>query len=735
MDIRDQIMSAFQVEHREQVAGIRAILASLNLDAALTGDVRLDDAFRMAHTLKGGARVCELREIEVIGHHMESLFARIREGTLRLSNEVRCSLEHSLDAIEDWMAARTSEKSPPAPTAALAELEQILAIEPKNQSPEGLTQTPTARDLPAEAAAPATGPETLRIESGQLDGVLRASDSFVLVNAECDRVSAELRRLKASVDELQRSSAALFQIHANAMRGMAADPRIASIAEHVERQLQDVRRMVRQQRSLSEAQRSATSALQDASARLHESVQAARMAPAGEVLQGLGSAVRILARDEGKEVEFVAEGLDLRVDRMVLQQLKDALLHVLRNAVVHGIETPAERARRAKKSPGRIQLRLARRGHRLQIEVDDDGRGLDWPRITALAQRRGLWSQGAAADPESRRRLAQMLFLPAFSTCEQVGELAGRGMGLSVVHESVKRLRGQARILPGATCGSRLEILVPFTLSAERMLLVSVQEQIFALPLASVERVIQLNRDHIQKTNGTQAAIVGDRPISLESLGPVLGAGTESLEGATPLRAVLVRTGAARSGYVVDAVIGERDLLIRPLDEPAAGVSPFNGAALLENNVIVLAIDPGQLVQSATRSSEVPALPKTVTKKSRSILVVDDSFTTRTLEKSILETHGFDVRVAVNGLEALMRLRSEPVDLVIADIEMPKMDGLALLHEIRTDATLQRVPVVLVTSLDKPTDRQRGMDLGADAYIVKRRFDHEELLAAIEKFL
>ena len=739
MDIQEQILSAFQVEHREQVEGIRSILASLEQEQAGSNDPRWDEAFRMAHTLKGGARVCDLRDLESLGHRMESLFACVRQGALAYTSRIGETLNRALDAIEDWMAMFTAGQSPPSPADALAAIERLLeeakgaaAVEPRVAAPNA--DAPPA-DEPGTAPAGVREIETLRVETRHLDSVLRAADALMAVNPDCERVVREMARLSEDIGRWERHCVAVRQAEASTLRQMGANPDFENVARHVEEMAQHMRRIARRQRLIRDAHVRAARTLQVVSDDLRESVRQTRMVAAEGVWQGLRHMVRKLARDEKKEVEFVADGLQARADRMVLQQLKDPLIHALRNAIVHGIETPDERAAQAKPRAGKIQLTLRTRGARLHVVVEDDGRGIDLKRVRREAEQRGLLSEAAAGPGVDPEQLARLLFLPTFSTSAAVSELAGRGMGLSVVYEAVLRLRGSVRIGPRPGSGAVLEVSVPLYVSAERVLLVSCGGQALAIPVSALERLVRVRSEDAPSVDGQRMALVDGAPLMLVDLARAIGRGASSRAGETLCVAVL-RSATRRVGAVVDSFLAERETLIKDLDEWAVGVGPFMGAVVLEDNEVALVLDPSGLrADSSPATAATPAAQSPGVERTPTILVVDDSFTTRTLERSILETNGFHVRVAVDGLEALGLLRTEPVDLVVADIEMPKMDGLALLREMREDARYRSLPVILVTSLDRAEDRQRGMELGANAYIAKRRFDHQELLDTIRRFL
>ncbi len=745
MDIQEQVIQAFQIEHREQIEGIRSILTSLDPQSAAPNDPRWEEAFRMAHTLKGGARVCAFHDLEALGHRMESLFAGVREGSLGFSHWVADTIFGVLDAIEDWMAAFAAGGSPTSPAETLDAIDSCLRASKERLAIESAHSMKEVTLSPSAESSAALGPqsagsheiETLRVQTGQLDKVLRSTDALLSVNADHERLANEIGRLSTEVHALQRECEAIRVTAGPVLRCLSAKPEFACVARHVDAVARLSRRITKQKRIIGSAHHRCSWALRTVSADLRRDVQQTRMISAENVLQGLRPMVRSLAREEGKEVDFRVAGLDLLADRMVLQAIKDPLVHVLRNAIVHGIEPPDVREAQSKSRVGNVALTLRAHSNRLHVLVEDDGRGINAELVAHEAAKRGLLTESTLDWESNGDQLTRLLFRAGFSTSSTVNELAGRGMGLSVVQETIARLRGNARIGPRSGPGTALEISVPLFISAERLLLVSCAGQVFGLPIDGVDRLLRLRSADVQNVEGRRMAIVDDSPLPLRCLAQAVGCDASTHAPDREVLTVVVLSAVSqRAGFIVDAILKEREALIKEIDAPAADVKHFSGAILLEDNDVALVVDPPYLLANLTASvASFTITGNAQAKKTSIVLIVDDSFTTRTLEKSILETNGYEVRVAVDGVEALTVLRSEPIDIVIADIEMPRLNGLALLKEVRGDIHLASLPVVLVTSLDRQEDRQRGMDLGANAYIVKRRFDHQELLNTIQKFL
>lgn len=463
------------------------------------------------------------------------------------------------------------------------------------------------------------------------------------------------------------------------------------------------------------------------------------MVPVEGLLEGYRKMVRDLARDQSKEIEFHATCAGAQADRRVLEALKDPLLHLLRNAVSHGIETPRERAAKGKPSAGRVTVRIDTHGQRLTIAIQDDGGGLDLSRIAEVAVRDGILTEAAAAQ-SSPQDLAGLLFRPGFSTARSVTDLSGRGMGLSVVYEAVRRLQGDLDLRPVDGGGTMMRLSVPLSIATQRLLLVRCAGQLLAIPMHGVERLHRIPRSRVQTIAGRPTVVFNRRPIPLWGMRQLLDLEQDPKTGAPDILPILVvRSGSRKVAVLVDEFLREADAVVQDLRPAACRVAKISSAALLEDGEIAFVLNPMDLMESPAHAQPLlparSAAPELPPKAAPSILVVDDSLTTRTLEKSILEAHGYQVRVAVDGVEALAALREEAPGLVIADVEMPRLNGFGLLEAMKKDESLSRIPVIIVTSLERREDQERGLALGADAYIVKRKFDQQELLSVIRQIL
>lgn len=774
MDINQKLLAAFQVEHVEHLEGIRTCLARWEQES---GVPNVDEAFRRAHSLKGAARVTGFSPVEALAHHLENLFALLRAKTLPADREVLHVAHAALDAIEDSAACLLEGRPAPDASRALAELDGLVqsgsqatssapppvatrndpvaadfeeestsqvvesigeephtlpkAAPPKPVSHASASQRPAARGL-------AQANETVRLSTVNLDRLLQSTGELLTENLQQDSLTRELNGIHQQLAGVEQEWESLKRTAAGPLRRLGATPELAGLARYVdlvEHEFSALSRRVRAARLLQ--QRSSWS-MRLLAEQLQEDVRRARMVPAESEFQGFRKMMRDLARDQGKEIEFRVNGFDVQADRMVLQALKDPLMHILRNAVTHGIELPTERRRRGKATAGQVVVDIKAIGNRLTIEVTDDGQGVDLAQVSEVAVQRGAVSESEAAAL-SPPELARLLFQPGFSTSRTVTELAGRGMGLSAVYEAVARLQGEVEFRPRAEAGTSILVVVPLSICTHRLLLVACRGQTIAIPFFGIEALHHVKPHDVESIEGVPMAELAGQLTPLASLAKILAnSDADTNIRAETLSVVVLRSGPKRVALVVDAFVAERNSLIKDLGPPADALSAFMGGILLEDGSVSLVLNPSELVEQFKPSKKaavfVPARPADETIRP-TVLVVDDSFTTRTLETSILETNGYRVRVAVDGVEALEQLRSEKIDLVISDIQMPRLDGFGLLEEIKRDQRLARIPVIVVSSVDGTEDQERGLRLGADAYIVKRRFDHQELLKTVKQIL
>jgi two-component system chemotaxis sensor kinase CheA len=472
---------------------------------------------------------------------------------------------------------------------------------------------------------------------------------------------------------------------------------------------------------------------------LEQEVKRVRMLPFVTITAAFGRMVRDLAQAAGKEVVLEISGGEVELDKRVLEQIKDPLVHLLRNAIDHGIETLDQRRAAGKPRIGMITLKAEQIGKDVIVSVSDDGAGLDMEAIRRVAARRSSASEVQAL---SETELAELIFSSGFSTSPIITDVSGRGVGLDVVRRNVEALNGRISTSWKPGLGSTFSLTLPLTLTSSRGLLVRVSDQSFAIPLSAIERILNFKPEEITPLGGHDTVRYDGHPLTLVRLSDVLAL-PRVAEGNGHFPVVILAAAERRMAFAVDGLAGEQEVVIKGLGQQLVRVGGIAGATVMGSGEVTLILNAADLIKLAMRGERrsvletrsATAAPDRGRAKTR-ILVVDDSVTTRTLEKNILEAAGYAVQIATDGQEALNAIAAAGVpDLVISDIFMPRLDGFDLTKRIKGDARTANVPVILVTSLDSVEDKSRGIEAGADAYIVKSRFDQNNLLETIEQLI
>jgi two-component system chemotaxis sensor kinase CheA len=616
----------------------------------------------------------------------------------------------------------------------LQAIDRLLGLEPRTAAAAPSKTALAAGVVSVNAAAP---PDSVRVRTETLDRLLALASQLAALASSHEHALLESRVLIHSLARMERDWDSLGDAGGAPLRRLAESAKSSRVGRYLHNAGSQLGPLAMQARALGQTQRRNARNLRQLSTEIQQQIQRARMMSAEGVFDGFRRMVRDIARDEGKQVEFHCAGLDVEADRLVLQELKDPLMHLLRNAVCHGIENPEHRVRCGKAPAGNVSLTLEAPANHLLATVEDDGRGIDLEAVLQAGVAQGLLNEteGRSRPPDD---LARLIFEPGFSTAPAVTALSGRGMGLSVVHEHVRRLHGEVNLQRGETAGTRMILRVPLTLSSHHFVLAGCCGQEFAIPASSIGRLCRVPIEAIETIEGRPAFSCDGRPVPIAALADLLEiVGQPHPPERRVLPIAVLCSGDARLGVILDSFLGLTEAIVRDLGLPSKHSGPGAGGILLDDGRVTVVLNPEKLIEAARRGRPISLgfAESKPQKKPPVILVVDDSITTRSLERTILESQGYQVRVAVDGLEALAQLRTERADLVITDIQMPRLDGYGLLEEIKKDRHLADIPVIVVTSMESREDQQRGLLLGADAFVVKRKFDQRELLETIRQIV
>ncbi|BDB18052.1 hybrid sensor histidine kinase/response regulator [Pseudomonas sp. CYM-20-01] len=742
------LLELFSLEADAQTQVLSAGLLALERNP--TQADQLEACMRAAHSLKGAARIVGVDAGVSVSHVMEDCLVSAQESRLYLQPEHIDALLQGTDLlmriatpgndvgpadIEAYVALMERLLDPSqAPVKAAPAPEPAPIVEAPLPEPEPELALPMVAEPPRQNKRMTEGGErVLRVTAERLNSLLDLSSKSLV----------ETQRLKPYLASLQR----LKRIQSQSVRALdTLDGQLKTQHLPLEAQeaLADTRRLLSEAQALlaektAELDEFGWQAGQRAQV-LYDTALACRMRPFADVLAGQVRMVRDLGRSLGKQVRLEIEGEKTQVDRDVLEKLEAPLTHLLRNAVDHGIEMPEQRLLAGKPAEGVICLRASHQAGLLVLELSDDGNGVDLERLRGTIVDRHL-SPLETALRLSEEELLTFLFLPGFSLRDKVTEVSGRGVGLDAVQHMVRQLRGAVVLEQTAGQGSRFHLEVPLTLSVVRSLVVEVGEEAYAFPLAHIERMCDLAPDDIVQLEGRQHFWHEGRHVGLVAASQLLQRPAGQSQSDT-LKVVVIRERDAVYGIAVERFIGERTLVVLPLDDRLGKVQDISAGALLDDGSVVLIVDvedmlrsvdkllnTGRLERIARRSQQTTEAPR------KRVLVVDDSLTVRELQRKLLLNRGYEVAVAVDGMDGWNALRSEDFDLLITDIDMPRMDGIELVTLLRRDSRLQSLPVMVVSYKDREEDRRRGLDAGADYYLAKASFHDDALLDAVVELI
>jgi two-component system sensor histidine kinase and response regulator WspE len=725
------LLDLFRLEADTHTQTLTDGLLVLERDAGAAA--QLEACMRAAHSLKGAARIIDLTPAVEIAHAMEEIFVAAQGGRLVLRHEQIDLLLRCVDTI------RTLAQAPADPAAtspARGETgDLLLALNAAVAAPA----TPAVVEAPVTAEPPPAQPRPLSEGAETPDRILRiTADSLSRLLGLAGESLMEARRLRPLNDRLMR----LRRLHFNAASAFDALRDMLppeALDEQAQLAISEARqRLIECQHYL--ADRLAEFEAVDRRAmrlahRLYDEALASRMRPFEDGVRRYARIVRDLGRELGKPVRLEILGGGTPVDRDIMEQLDAPLGHLLRNAIDHGIERPDERRAAGKPAEGVIRLEARHHAGMLRIIVADDGRGVELEKLLAAVVRRGLATPETAGQL-SEAELLEFLFLPGFTMTATVTEISGRGVGLDAVQALARQVRGVVRAHTEAGQGTRFQFELPLTLSVVRSLVVEIGGEPYALPLASIQHALKLPRQEIEILEGQQHFGFQGRQVGLVGALQLLGGGEAAIAG-EEVPVVIIGDQRQSYGLVVDRLLAQRELVVRPLDARLGKVAGVSAAALMEDGAPVLILDVEDLLQSVGKLTATGRLAKVAAagaetgKRRRRVLVVDDSLTIRELERKLLVQQGYEVEVAVDGMDGWNAVRGGRFDLVVTDVDMPRMDGIELVTLIRKDPHLGAVPVMIVSYKDREEDRRRGLEAGADYYLTKGSFQDEALVQAV----
>ncbi len=750
-----RLRATFRVEADAHIRSISSGL--IDLEKSQTPEKHaeiLEVILREAHSLKGAARSVELKDIESVCQPLEGAFSALKHQSISLSPE-RLDLFHQTLDFLNQLLPTDEEETPSADRARVREFKSLLKkvvssgnvasskdrktkadhkpVEPYQEPIEPQTET-IAKQAPAEIIAAGSG--RVRVSTNRLESLLLQAEELIQVKLAAEQRNNDLKQIHHAISVLMDESKKWTD-----RVKTGDDSTFKDWHQWNEKQLKLlVNQITLLTNALNQDQRTTKNLVDE-----HlEEMRKILMLPASLLVETFPKIVRDLARDQGKDVDVVVNGQAIEIDKRILDELRDPINHLLRNCVDHGIEKPDTRASLGKATRGTITISFETKSNKqIEILISDDGAGIDAEQVLAAA------IKAKTIAPESTKKLddqdiLSLIFQSGVSTSRIITDISGRGLGMAIVREKVEKLGGVVSIESRKHEGTTFKFLLPLTLASFRGILVAVDEHVFVLPTLNVQRTLRVNRSSIKTVENRETINVDGQILPLIGLDAALNLQVRkkrtrshnSLPNEDYLYVAVVAFSEKRLAFRVDEILDEQQVMVKGLGPQLKYLYNVAGAAVLGSGKIVPVINVSDLMKSAMRVefSARPAEEEEFTNKGK-VLVAEDSITSRTLIKNILESSGYDVTTAVDGADAYDRVLSETFDLVVSDVDMPNMSGFELTTKIRSEKKLSEIPVVLVTALESKEDRERGIDAGADAYIVKSSFDQSNLLEVIQRLL
>lgn len=615
--------------------------------------------------------------------------------------------------------AQQSQAPQPIQSQQQSSPKPVQPIQPPSEGSARVQPEPTSQ--PATSVQKSSLASTIRLPTEKLELVLRDAENVIGAKLALRQILDYLRGISSDCEELLSSKEndpqKLLQLIAETSKTLKKVSKYTASEEYrisatIDKLIDDARSML--------------------------------MLPCSLLLEGFPRMVHDLAHSMSKKIELAIEGKNIELEKHILEKLKDPLTHLVRNSIDHGIESPEERVKAGKPGTALIQIKIANLDSKhIEISVSDDGKGLDYEKIKNTAIARSLITKEEAATMD-KEHLSLLIFESGFSTSPMVTDLSGRGLGMSIVQQAVDELDGYIKTESTPGQGTTFRLVVPYSRATFRATLIKVSNRKFALPTSSILKTVRMKTDSIFVAGGREMMYFDSKPIGVLRVDRLLNLPQHDIENTRGLVSVIItQSGDSTAALLVDEILHEQELLLKPLGQLLKNIALVSGASIAGDGEIIPVLSVKELMRSVTAreletsftKSSASQTKEKKTKKKKSILVVEDSITSRMLLKTILESEGYLVSVAVDGQDGYTVLKSNPVDCVVTDIEMPRMNGFELTAKIRSDKKLGDLPVILVTSLESREDKERGVEVGANAYIQKSNFSQTTLLDTIKRFI
>jgi len=780
-DFFDELLSMFKIEAEEHIKKISNGL--IELEKCDSDDIFyriIDSIYKETHSLKGAARAVNLKDVETICQTAEDVFSSIKQGKTVLDQTSFDILHKAIDTLSDIILTgkdvdisdiifklnrvikEKARKKETKKKTNEKKVEISTSIQPKRtqedteiQSPKKVEQKTVSNEKTEKSNVTFEQDtsfisETIRVSISKLDSIMFEAEEMLAAKLSADQQTFDISLIKNAVNSLRNEwekqindikiAKKIVQNVVNKDRELTSSSRSINIFDFFDNALNSIKNIENRLYTLSKLSEHNSTQVGTRVNTLLEDVKKVLMLPFSTLLKTFPKIIRDISREQKKEVDLVIKGSTIEVDRRILEEMKDPFVHLLRNCIDHGIEAPKERVKKKKDKRGIITISITQKSNgMIEIILSDDGGGIDSERVKDVAIKRGLIS-GEEADKLSENDKKLLIFETDISTSPIITDVSGRGLGLPIVREKVGSLGGFLKLKSDVDKGTSFIINLPVTLATFRGIVIVVRDEFFVIPTSSVERVIRVKKDDIKTVRNKETITYYDEPILFVRMEKVLKLKDKKMISIERklLQTLIINHGNKKYGFAVDEIMSEQEVLVKNLGPQLSRVPNVSGVTMTGSGKVIPILNVSDLMRSAIYASTIESHERIAREEKevkKSILIVEDSITSRTLLKNIFQTAGYNVKATVDGTEAYTAVTTQKFDLVVSDIEMPRMNGFELVSKIRKNNDTKELPVVLVTALESDEDKKRGIDVGADAYIVKRSFDQSNLLNIINKLI
>lgn len=708
----------------------------------------IEEMFRSAHSLKGAAKLLSFNHISEEAHKAEDILSKINKSETTFSSEAADKLFKIFDNIVSLVCNVVDETSKisedqKVEETSLTDEGDIKSEWAKKKMEKSVTDKESEKQKDQvkanknkgiqSTASTVISSKEVRVHTSKLDLISSIASELATLKKRPEEIRIDTKKYLGKFKELDKNWRALKNSLVKLAHSTSTDTddytTLMSMVLLFEGNYgvlkSDIVKVLKVSKNLAISESLILKKLENVAIEL-------RMLPVSTIFNLFPRTVRDLCKVLNKKISVTIEGSSIHLDKKILEKIKDPLTHIVRNAIDHGIETPEKRVQLGKPEEGNIKISASSDGNSVFIEVKDDGAGINMEALREVVKKRG-YNYGNVITEEE---LVNIIFEQGVSTSKIITDISGRGVGMDVVKRNIDEIKGDIRIKSEKDKGTKFTIKVPLTITVSKILLVQVDEKSYAFPINDIEGVVEVKNGQIKSSEGRKVLMVRDKTIPLISLRSVLGCIGKEREDDEIRTIVLLSYNGVTVGCIVDVILSERDVVIKSFGKYLSNIPFIAGAAALsaEDGALVLNV-PDFFSKPFSLSVAEPVFHKkneVSQKKQKRILLVEDSITTRELEKSILESCGYQVRIATDGMEGLKMAGESEVDIIVTDVEMPRMNGFQMIQKIKENKRLKDLPVIIVTSLEKEEEKKKGMEVGADAYIVKASFDQSNLINTIE---